>query len=193
MINRYCNNFQQQITRILVPGILFLATACNNTTEDIRALTGPGRQYDHATDVTIIHSKNGTIKMRLFAHDFLHNTMALPPYIDMNVRLKVEFFDDSGKLENVVTADSCRYYEAENNIIVWDSVEITSSKGQRLNTEELIWNERAGKFFTEQPVTITTPTEILYGIGMEANRDFSWYHILQPKGSIQVKKGEVPQ
>ena len=49
------------------------------------------------------------------------------------------------------------------------------------------------KFFTEKDVRITTTTQILYGTGMEANRDFTWYRILNPKGSVDVEKGEVPQ
>ena len=40
---------------------------------------------------------------------------------------------------------------------------------------------------------ITTPSEILYGNGMEANRDFTWYKITHPTGTVQVNKGEVPQ
>ena len=82
-------------------------------------------------------------------------------------------------------------YETQRDFIVWDSVHIVSAKGEELRTEELIWNESAEKFFTEKDVQITTANEILYGTGMEANRDFTWYRILNPKGSVQVDKSEV--
>jgi hypothetical protein len=49
------------------------------------------------------------------------------------------------------------------------------------------------KFFTEKSVRITTPNQILFGDGMEANRDFTWYRITYPKGSVRVNKGEMPQ
>jgi hypothetical protein len=42
-------------------------------------------------------------------------------------------------------------------------------------------------------VRITTPTEVLYGNGMEANSDFTWYQITNTKGTVQVNKGEMPQ
>jgi len=182
------------MTRILFPGILFFAIAsCKNDPKQIQALTGRGGgQEDRAEDVTIIYSKDGKINARLFAHNFARNENAKPPYIDMDRGLKVEFYNDSGVIDNVLTADSSRYYEAQGNILVWGNVQIVSKKGEQLNTQELVWNQSIEKFFTEKPVKITTPTEVLYGDGMEANRDFSWYQILSPKGSVQVNKGEMP-
>lgn len=194
MINGKHRHFLNTITRILFPGVLFCAiAACRNDPKDIKALTGRGNaQEDRAEDVTIIYSKDGKINARLFAHDFARNENARPPYLDMNRGLKVEFYNDSGDIDNVLTADSSRYYEAQGNILVWGNVQIVSRKGEQLNTQELVWNQAIEKFFTEKPVKITTPNEVLYGNGMEANRDFSWYQILSPTGSVQVKKGEVP-
>lgn len=182
-------------TRIFIPGVLFCSIlSCKNDPEEVRALTGQGnKQGDHAEDVTVIYSKNGKINMRVFAHDFVRNENKRRPYIDMNNNLKVEFYNDSGAVEDVLTADSSRYYEAQGDMIIWDSVKIITKKGEQLNTDELIWSASIQKFFTEKPVRITTATEILYGNGMEANSDFSWYQITHPKGTVQVNKGEVPQ
>jgi len=193
MINRCRTYYFSTITRILFPGVLFCTMlACKNDPERIKALTGKGSsQEDRAEDVTIIYSKDGKINARLFAHSFARNENAKPPYIDMNNGLKAEFYNDSGGIDNVLTADSSRYYEAQGNILVWGNVQIISKKGEQLNTQELIWNQSIEKFFTEKPVKITTPTEVLYGNGMEANRDFSWYQITNPRGTVQVNKGDV--
>ncbi len=195
MINNRRKYHFNIITRILLPGVLFMTiAACKNDPDQIRALTGQGnKQEDRAEDVTVIYSKEGKIKMRLFAREFVRNEYAKPAYVDMNRNIKAEFYNDSGTVENVLTADSSRYYIAQGNVLVWDSVQIVSRKGERLNTSELIWNQSIEKFFTEKPVTITTPTEVLYGNGMEANSDFTWYHIINPRGTVQVNKGEVPQ
>ena len=184
------------LLRILVAAVLFFATpSCKNDPNEIRALTGKAQQTeDHAVDVTVVYSKNGKINMRIFAHDFVRNEGARRPYIDMNTRLKVEFYNDStGAVDDVLTADSSRYYEAQGDMIIWDSVQIITRKGEKLNTQELVWNSSAQKFFTEKAVRITTPTEVLYGNGMEANSDFSWYQITRPTGTVQVNKEEVPQ
>lgn len=194
MTNSSYAHIIKAITRILIPGVLFCAVAgCKNDPEQIKLLTGKGRLHeDRAEDITGIYSKNGKITARLFAHEYIKNEMAKPPYTDLNKDIKVQFFNDSGELEHVLTADSCRYYELQGNILVWGNVQIVSTKGEQLNTEELIWNQSIQKFFTEKPVKITTGTEVLYGRGMEANQDFTWYQILNPTGSVQVKKGEMP-
>src|SRR4051812_36038400 len=81
-----CKYYLNKITRMLIPGVLFMAVvSCKNDPEQIKALTGRNnRQEDHAEDVTLIYSKDGKVKMRAFAHDFVHNEQANPPYIDMN-------------------------------------------------------------------------------------------------------------
>jgi LPS export ABC transporter protein LptC len=179
----------------LLPVIVMCVLAsCKNDPAAIRALTARNTlQEDRAKGVTFLYSQDGNMKMRIFANEFVRNTSAKRPFIDMNKGLKIEFYNDSGVVTDILTADSSRYYETQRDFIVWDSVQIISKKGEKLNTDELIWNESAQKFFTEKDVRITTATEILYGTGMEANRDFTWYRILNPKGSVQVDKGEVPQ
>lgn len=178
----------------LIAGVLFSIISCNNDPEQIRALTGGrNRQEDRAEDVTVIYSKEGKVKMRLFAREFIRNENAKHPYIDMNTDLKAEFYNDSGQIESTLTADSSRYYEDQGNVLVWDSVQIVRKQGEQLATSELVWNNSVEKFFTEKPVKISTPTEVLFGDGMEANRDFSWYQVMKPKGTVQVNKGEVPQ
>ncbi len=178
---------------VLLPATMLL-TSCKNDPEMIRSLTSKPRiQEDKAFGVTFLYSQDGDVKMRIRTKEFVRNTGAKRPYIDMKRGLKIEFYNDSGVLEDVLTAVNARYYENEKDYIVHDSVQIVSKKGEKLNTNELVWNEHAQKFFTEQPVTITTQTEVLYGVGMEANRDFTWYKIINPKGSVQVEKGELPK
>ncbi len=190
------SEFFRACTRIVFPGVLFVAIAssCNNDPEEIKALTGhTNKSEDRAEDVTIIISKQGKFKMRLFAHQFIRNTGAKHPYVDMNNDIRAEFYNDSGIVESTLTADSSRYYEDQGNILVWDSVKIVRKAGETLTTDELIWNNSIEKFFTEKEVRIVTANETLYGIGMEANRDFSWYQILHPSGTVRVNKGEMPQ
>ena len=196
MINRGFRYYFITITRMIIPGVLFMVSgACKNDRNEIRALTGRGNKMeDRATDVTLLYSKDGKLKMRAFAHDFVRNEYANPAFIDMNSGLKAEFFDDSGHVEHVLTADSSRYYTLKGDVIVWDSVQVKSRKsGQQLNTAELIWSNAIQKFFTEKPVRIASKEEVLYGDGMEANSDFSWYKITKPRGTVEVNKGEIPK
>ena len=174
-----------------------LFAACSNSMKDIQTLTGDRTemQNDKAEKIYAIFSKDGKFKMRIYADEFIHNMAAKPSYIDLNRNLRIDFYNDStSEIDNVLTADSCRYYEAQGNILIWGRVLIVRKRtGEKLSTTELVWNESVHKFFTEKPVDITTETEVIHGTGMEANQDFSWYRITAPSGTVQVKKEEVPE
>jgi LPS export ABC transporter protein LptC len=171
-----------------------LLSSCKNDIKEIDALVKKGiQQEDKAEDVTIYYSNDGNVKMRLFAKEFVKNDAAKPPYTDMRKGLKVEFYDDSSRVESTLTARYARYYEQQGNILIRDSIVVVNKKGEQLNTEELVWNQSAKKLYTEKFVKITTTTQVMYGDGLEANEDFTWYKILNPKGIVEVKKSELPE
>lgn len=174
--------------------ILFSVTACKNDPKEIDALINKGSmQEDKADEVTIIYSEHGKSKIRMFATEFIRNEVAKPPYVDMRKGLKVEFFDDSTHVESTLTALYARWYEGKGNVLIRDSVVVVNKKGETLRTEELIWNQNVKKFYTEKFVRINTPDQVMYGDGLEANEDFSWYRIKNPKGIVRVNKEEMPE
>ncbi len=185
------------VTRSIFPGILFfivLLASCKNNTKEINELTGKYTiQEDKAEDVIIIYSEAGKVKARLFAKEFVVNDVAKPPYMDMRKGLKVEFYNDSTKVESTLSARYARYYKQQGNILIRDSIVVVNKKGERLNTEELVWNQKLRKIYTEKFVRIQTPTQVMFGDGLEANEDFTWYQITNIKGLLQVNKDAVPE
>ena len=178
-----------------LPGILFLLAfaSCTNSMKDINEAMDKARPgEDRGVDVTILYSKNGHVSARLFSHTFVRSENSIPAYTEMKDGLKVEFFDDSLKIRNTLTARYARWYERENNILIRDSVRIVNDKGEQLETSELVWNQKIQKFFTEKPVRIITATQVLNGTGMEASQDFSTYQIYNLTGQVQVQKSQMP-
>jgi LPS export ABC transporter protein LptC len=112
--------------------------------------------------------------------------------MDARKGLRIESYDDSTRMQSTLTARYARYYMRQGNILIRDSIQVVTKKGERLSTEELVWNERLKKFYTEKFVRIKTPTQVMYGDGLEANQDFTWYEITNIKGIMQVNKGDVP-
>ena len=178
----------------LCAALALMLAACSNKRADIQlALSNADAREDKAEDVTIIYSKMGHVQARLYSKHFLRNESAKPPYVDMKGGLKVEFFDDSLHIKNTVTARNGRWYEAQNNVVLRDSVQVVNDKGERLNTQELVWNEQLRRFYSDKVVHITTPTQIITSQGLEANEDFSWYEMKQVIGSVLVDKSKMPE
>ncbi len=173
---------------------MLFASACKNEMEEIQALANRSAiQEDVALDVTILYSEDGHIKARLRTTEFIRNEVSRPPYVDMRKGLRVEFFNDSMKIESTLTARYARYYEQQGNVLIRDSVVVINKKGDKLQTEELIWNQDIQQFYTEKPVAITTATQTMWGDGLEANQDFSWYRIRNLRGVMMVEKDKIPE
>jgi LPS export ABC transporter protein LptC len=172
---------------------LLIFLGCQNKQVDIDALVGPAQaQEDKAEDVTILLSKNGKLEGRLFAQEFIRNDVAKPPFTDLKGHLRLEIYNDSLELESTLTARYARYYEDQGNILVRDSIVVVNKKGEKLTTEELVWNQKLGRFYTDKLVHISTATQVIFGHGMEANQDFSWYQLHNIEGVLQVDKSAVP-
>ncbi len=176
----------------LILSLLCLGS-CRNDPREIEALVGPAAfQEDRAREVTFIFSENGITQARLYAEEFVRHDRAQPPYIDMRGNLRMEVYDDSLRVESQLEAGYARYYEKQGNILIRESVAVENKKGEKLFTEELIYHRDRARFYTEKAVRIETPDQIIYGDGLEANEDFSWYEILHPQGVVKVEKESLP-
>jgi len=150
-------------------------------------------QNDHAQHVRFIFSKNGHTKATLESDTFIQNNNARPPYIDLKEHLKLTSYDSLLHVESVVTANFARYFPGKGNVIVRENVVVVNQKGDKLETEELIWNQKLQRFYTNKFVRITMDGQMTYGEGLEANQDFSWFRIKKQKGTIPVDKSQMPE
>lgn len=166
--------------------------SCGNKIEELPTTEINGFQNDRAEEVEFIFSKNGTTTATLSGEEFVQNNLSNPKYVDLKKNIQADFYDDSLQVESKLQANFGRYYPETGNIIVRDSVRVTNRKGERLETEELIWNENIQRFYTEKPVKITMNGQETYGEGLEANKDFSYIKIKNQRGSIPVNKSDLP-
>ena len=177
----------------LIVAIVFVTSSCQQdslTVEDIKKAYEI--KQERGEDVTILYSENGYTKAKLFAHTFLQKNDIEPAYTEMKDGLQVDFFDENTEIKSTLTAKYGRYYESKGNVLVKDSVVVKNAKGETLNTEELIWNQKLEQFYSEKFVKVTTPTQVIFGDGLEANQDFSEYQIKNVRGTIMVDKNQVP-
>jgi LPS export ABC transporter protein LptC len=103
----------------------------------------------------------------------------------------MEFLATDLSVRSVLTAKNATRFQDEGRIIARDSVVLTTVDQEKLETEELIWDEKTARIRTEKFVKVTQPGEIIYGFGLEAEQDFSYWRILVPKGKIKVE--QIPQ
>src|SRR4030095_13576803 len=100
---------------------------------------------------------------------------------------KLIFFDEKMEEESQLTAGFGVSYDNSDEMIARNNVEAVNVYGDKLNTEELIWNQKSEKIHSDKFVKITTKDEIIFGDGFESNQNLTNYTIKKIRGTIRLK------
>ena len=83
-------------------------------------------------------------------------------------------------------ADRGTYNDQAGRLEAWDNVVLVNNKGERLETEHLVWSHDSDLVYTRRPVSIETAQGLLRGRGLRSDSRFERYEILNPTGSFEV-------
>jgi hypothetical protein len=174
--------------------LLFLISSCENSLDDINRITSKRSGVEVAKYVKILYSIGDVTKSRITAPLMLRHQEAVP-YIEFTKTIHADFFDDSLRIESMLDAHYAKYLEKESKVFLKDSVVVINTKGDTLYCNELYWDRhRTGEeFYTDKPVRIRTPTEILDGDGLDAPQDFHNWHLINGRGIVRVSSSEFPE
>jgi LPS export ABC transporter protein LptC len=166
-----------------------LTTSCANKNVEAEPLTvkdSLGIPAEEADSISLNYSENAERRVLLKAPLMQRfPTKNNDNVIFMKKGLEIYFYDESGQLKTTIKSEWAKRYEKTKHTELHGNVVVTNDKGESMKTEEIFWEEAARKINTTKFVTITTPSEILTGEGLEAADDFSKYEIKNPKGIIK--------
>lgn len=167
---------------------LSLFTACENDINDVNALFSRDEtQVETATGVEMLYSDSAILKLRIVSPKLVRHLDKKDPYQEFPEGLTVEFFSADGKtVTGRMTANYAERYDNTNKFIVRDSVVWTGGVGERLETEELTWEEENDRVHTTKFVIVRRPDEIIYGHGFESNQKFTQWKIRAIEGRIKA-------
>ena len=74
---------------------------------------------------------------------------------------------------------------------VEDQVVFTNAKGEKLETEQLTWDQDSDRVHTDRPGNVTRTNDIIYGQGLDASQDFSRYTIRHITGSLFLDRSDT--
>lgn len=158
--------------------------SCENNLDTVNLITAKDKTpLGSEKNATIIYTDSAKTKFKLMA-PLIERYGGLDPYQEASKGITVEFYDDSSHINGHISADYAIRHEksgiteADNNVVV------VNKKGERLNTEQLFWNQNKHIIYTNKYVQITTGTEIIYGDGLTSNEDFTKYTITNIRGTI---------
>jgi LPS export ABC transporter protein LptC len=165
----------------------YFSSCENDSAEIVRVTESKEGPSESIRDLVTLYSDSGRVKVKVTA-PLLQRYGGENPRSELPKGLYIEFFNDSLK---VISHLKARYAVQDLRERTWEAREdvvVVNQKGEQLNTEKLVWDERRELLSSDRFVKITTPEEIIFGEGFEANQDFSRYRIFNVKGRITVKK-----
>jgi len=167
--------------RFFVSGSVCLALACGGNTEllEEEVYNGPIQMI---VDENTMMTDSGRTAMRIKSLkrlDFKNGDKEWPE------GLKLETYTRRGRLKSTFSANVVTYSNIDNLYKGVGNVIVKNYQNQdELNTEELFWDPKNKKFFTEKFVSITSEGEVHTGEGLTADESFESYTILKPSGTL---------
>ena len=169
----------------IIPVLLFFLFSCGTGVNEIEQdLDEEQVNYEEALDVNMIYSDSAIIRVEVSGPRMLRYLDRDNPRQEFPDGIKVVFYNASNRVSSTMTADLSTRYDKTNEIHVRNNVVWESFGGEQLETEELIWQERKEKVYSNRFVQIKKPDEVIYGYGFEANQEFTEWTINAVEGEF---------
>ena len=171
------------IILVLFSGVL---VSCQSDLETIEEVTRQDESpVESLFDVEVVYSEHGSIRMILNAPR-MDRFETDDTYLELPEGLLVIFYDTLMNETSSMKAKYAIHFEDDEIIEARDDVVVVNEAGERLNTEELIWNQKEETIRSDKFVKVTTDDEVTYGTGFEADERFDHWRILRPHGTFRV-------
>ena len=167
--------YRKVIPMLVVFGILY---SCENDIAAVESLAKLTKTpTNKAKNVELIYSEKANVKVKIITPLSEEYNEKDNHYIEMTKGIKVLFYDSALNIASTLTSNYAIQQVSKKIMEAKDDVVVVNDKGEKLNTEHLIWLEDSSKIYSDVFVKITTKEEIIMGEGMEANQDFTKWKI----------------
>ena len=164
-----------------------LLISCINDPKLVQEFVSDKQQaIEQIKGAELLHTENGKVKIRILASS-IERFQGVQPTLIFSDHLEVYFYNDSSQLQSTLKADNASIDEEKKIMLAQNNVELIGSDDKKLETEELVWDEKQDKIYTDKKVKITTGKEVIYGEGFTSTPDFMQYSITKIHGTFDFE------
>lgn len=175
---------------------LFLAiiiVACENDPQEVKRLMQKDTlPLQTAKNVTLLYSDSAALKIKLTAPR-IDEYAGADPYTEMKEGMLVEFYDENMKVNSSIKSNYAIRRERTNMMEARSNVVVVNTKGERLETEQLFWDERGDSLYTHKKVKVTSGTQIIHSEGLWADQTFNEYRFYKVTGIFALPDSKAPE
>lgn len=163
----------------------FILSACSEKESyEVQEKVELDPQKEYAVNIEMLYSDSAKIKAQINAGLMVKYNNQRESYEEFLNGVKVAFFDQEEQISSVLTGKYAIRYSGEDLIYIRDSVVWESKREEKLETSELIWDDRKQLVYTKKFCVIKRPGELILSQGFEANQDFTEIKLNAIEGEI---------
>jgi LPS export ABC transporter protein LptC len=178
----------KNLTIALVAVVLCFCTGCTKSASD-----APGKPIDrtkiprmYAENVTTLISDSGITRYRIITPAWYVYDRSSEPYWAFPKGVHLQRFDESFHVDAEINCKRAYYYQVRQLWRLDGKVRMINLQGDMFESEQIYWNQREQKIYSDSLIKITQRTKIITGIGFTSNQTLTQYTIRQPQGIIPV-------
>ena len=168
----------------------FWFAACENQPAEVQEVIRPNERVNYPLNeqhnAVFRYTDSGKAVLEIHAGLVEDYTHLDPKYMSFKRGVEVRLFNKQGTINTTLRADTAQHMVEEQRWNIGGQVVVINKKGERLETQQLFWDEKAGTLRSEKRVQITTDGQLITGTGFEADKEFASYRIFNVQGEITI-------
>ena len=142
-----------------------------------------------ADDVDVIYSDSSKLRVTVKGPELYRYVYKFKVEEEFPTGVHVTFYDSFEQPTAWLDAKYAKRFPNEKRIIARDSVVLYNAEGSRIESSELIWDERDQTLSTTRfSQIVRPPADTIYSYGFKANEDFTEYELFRIEGNMSVKE-----
>ncbi len=133
-------------------------------------------------DVETLISDSGVVRYRIKTPVWYVYDEVEEPYWRFPQGLNLDKFDNFFRREAEVTADSATYLKNKQLWRLDGNVNISNVMNEKFLTQQLFWDQRQRKLYSDSFIHIETADKVLEGYGFDSNEQLTRYSIRKVAG-----------
>ncbi|HIS33698.1 MAG TPA: LPS export ABC transporter periplasmic protein LptC [Candidatus Avirikenella pullistercoris] len=165
---------------------IFLYGCSSQVDADVE-IDDPAKMATLSSDnLTITYYENGKMSYRFTTPLLQRYEFAEEPYMEFLKGIKIITFDSTQSKVSELVADYAKYlekeqlWEAKGNVIGEDQ------EGKKLLTEQLFWDEKADRIYSNVDTKVINGDEVTVGTGFESDGQLNNITFRETKGRILI-------
>ena len=137
--------------------------------------------------VTTLISDSGITRYKIVTEEWTIHDKKNPPFWAFEKGVYLEKFDTLFHIDASIKADTAYYYERKKLWELRGNVQIHSQRGDKFETQQLYWDEKKGKVYSNQFIQIEQEDKMITGYGFESNQELTEYEIKNTTGIFTIE------